>query len=307
MNLSLSTSWNAFRYEDGGDMVREIMNLGFANLELSFNLTSAMVDDIAALMSSGKIKITSLHNFCPIPDGVERKLALPDFYSLASLNNEERGLAIKFAKRTIDTAKKLNAQAVVLHTGRIEIEDKTRALMDVFESQGKDSDEFIRLKENMTKEREEKIAPYFTSALESLGELSLHAKNLGIKLGIENRYYYREIPSFEEVGIILDKFKDRNIFYWHDVGHAQVWENLGFPSSVDYLKRYSDKLLGMHLHDVKKTEDHLAPLLGDIDFKKFMPFIKKDTIKVMEAHYPSSSNSVQKGARYLEEIFKGVK
>lgn len=307
MNLSLSTSWNAFRYEDGKEMVREIIGLGFTNLELSFNLTSYMVDDIATLEALGQVKITSLHNFCPIPDAVERELALPDFYSLASLNKEERSLAIKFAKRTIDTARKLSAQAVVLHTGRIEIEDKTRALMDVFASQGKDSDEFNRLKENMKQEREEKIAPYFASAIESLDDISLHAKNLGIKLGIENRYYYREIPSFEEVGIILDKFKDRNIFYWHDVGHAQVWENLGFPSNTDYLKRYSDKLLGMHLHDVKKTEDHLAPLLGDIDFKKFTPFLKKDTIKVMEAHYPSSSSSVQKGARYLEEIFKGVK
>lgn len=306
MNLCLSTSWNAHRFENGKDVVREIKALGFTNLELSFNLTGSMVSDIASLEKVGQIKIISLHNFCPIPDGVERKLALPDFYSLSSLKAEERELALKFTKRTIDTAKRFNAKAVVLHIGRAEIQDKTQVLMRFFNNGHKGDKEFEALKELMQKERQELVKPYFEATLKSLDELNQYALYLGIKLGIENRYYYREIPSFEEIGFILGRFEKGNIFYWHDVGHAQVWENLGFHSHISHLEKYSDKLLGIHLHDVRGTDDHRAPLKGDIDFKKLTPFLRKDTIKVMEAHHPATGEDIQKSALYLEEIFKEI-
>lgn len=304
MNLSLSTSWNAHRFENGKDVIREIKSLGFTNLELSFNLTGSMVEDILALEKVGQVKIRSLHNFCPIPEGVERKSALPDYYSLSSLDNTERERALKFTKRTIDTAKRFNAEAVVLHIGRAQIQDKTKALMNLFEN-GK-REEFNALKEIIIKERQEVIGPYFDSALNSLEVLNQFAKDAGIKLGIENRYYFREIPSFEEIEIILDKFSDGNILYWHDVGHAQVWENLGLYSNTGYLEKYSNKLLGVHLHDVKGCDDHRAPLKGEIDFTKFVPFLKKDTIKVMEAHEPSTAEDIQKAAKYLEGIFEGI-
>ncbi len=307
MNLALSTSWNAFRYENGKDVIREIRALGFSAVELSFDLTAPMVEEVSILENVGQVEVNSVHNFCPIPDGIERKVALPDYYSLASLDNEERQLAIKFTKRSIDTAQRMKARALVLHLGRIEIQDKTKVLMRFFNNGKRDSKEFMALQELMKKERAEVIQPYFASAQKSLEELSLYARDRGIGLGIENRYYFREIPSFEEIGIILDCFGKNNVFYWHDVGHAQVWENLGFHSSIGFLEKYSDKLLGIHLHDVIDTDDHRAPLKGNIDFSKMVPFLKRDTIKVMEAHYPASTEDIKNGASYLEEIFRGIK
>ncbi|MDP2938860.1 MAG: sugar phosphate isomerase/epimerase family protein [Candidatus Omnitrophota bacterium] len=303
MDIALSTSWNAFRFENGKDIVREIKTLGFTELELSFNLTQSIVNDVSVLESKGLIKIISVHNFCPIPDGVERKLALPDYYSLASLDAKERNLAINFTKRTIDTAKMLNAKAVVLHAGRIEIQDKTKALMRFFNNSHRNSKEFEALKSLIIKERERQVKPYFESALKSLDEISEYAGMKGINLGIENRYYFREIPSLEEIEIILDKFSNRNIFYWHDVGHAQIWQNMGFYSNLSYLEKYSNKMLGIHLHDVIGTDDHQPPLKGNIDFTKIAPFINKDTIKVMEAHHPATGQDIKKGAQYLDDIF----
>ena len=132
MTVAISTSWNSFLHHSGRDLVKEINHFGFNRLELGFNLTATMVEEIAILQEEGLIEVGSVHNFCPIPSGIERNLALPDCFPLSSLNKKIQGEAIFFTKRTIDTASRLKAQAVVLHTGRVNIQDRTKELIHLF-------------------------------------------------------------------------------------------------------------------------------------------------------------------------------
>ena len=39
--------------------------------------------------------------------------------------------------------------------------------------------------------------------------------------------------------------------YWHDAGHGAKLEYLGFFEHEDYLRRWGDRIVGMHIHDTR--------------------------------------------------------
>ncbi|MFA5275495.1 MAG: TIM barrel protein [Candidatus Omnitrophota bacterium] len=299
MDFALSTSWNAFRHKSGRQMLFEIEGLGFDSVELSFNLDAAMVSEIAGSIKKGTVNVSSVHNYCPAPETFSREEALPDCYSMASLDEDERKLALKYTKRSIDSAESLGAKAVVFHCGRVEVGDRTKALINLYESGKRESEEFSTLREDIIRERNTLADAYFEKTLLSLDELNSYAKDKSVLLGIETRYYYREIPSFEEIGLILKRFRGSNIFYWHDTGHAQLIENLGLGKHLNFLNSYAHSMLGIHLHDITGCRDHQAPGRGELDFKGLKPYLKQETIKVIEAHYPATPEELSKAKEFL--------
>jgi sugar phosphate isomerase/epimerase len=305
MGLAISTSWNAWRHEEGKGLLFEIRALGFEEAELSFNLTSSMVKDVQLASGKDVPKIISVHNYCPIPADISRQEALPDVYSLSSLDEAERRLALKHTKETIHTASCLGARAVVLHCGRVEIPDKTRELIELYAKGASSFAEFRELKARLIQEREKNYRPFLEQTLRSLEELASAAEEKNILLGIETRFYYREIPSPEEIRIILDKLKGAPVYYWHDTGHAQVMENLSFFRHRDLLDAYGERMIGIHLHDITGCQDHQAPLTGEFDFSILRPYLKKETLKIIEAHEPATAAKLKLAKRYLEGLFYG--
>lgn len=299
--FSLSCAWNWRLHTNGKDMIAQIKAIGFRSVELNFSLTDSMVNDIINLKNNNQIEIASIHNFCPLPDGISINQATPDYYNLASLIEEERRKAIFYTRRTIELAKRLDARCIILHCGRVEVKDKTK---DLFEAKNTNPLRYDQLKKEMTRERTDKIAAHLEKLLLSLAEINKFAKDCGISIGIENRYYYREIPSMEEIGIILGAIKDSNLYYWHDVGHAQVWENLGLCTHLDFLRNYNKRMIGIHLHDIIGIKDHKAPLEGSFDFNILKPFIHRDLLFVLEPHQPATQDEIKKAVMYLENLFK---
>lgn len=299
--FSLSTSWNAQNHKSGRTLIDEIKAAGFDTVELSFALSGEMVDEIADICRRGEIKVSSLHNMCPIPAGMERAKASPDFYSMTSLHEDERKMACEIAATTIRYAKDMGARAVVLHTGFVNIRDRLRELAAAYS----DKEKYAAILSEMKHDREAVKRPYIDNLIKSLKELSPVAVSSGIALAVETRYHHRDIPLIDEYDEIFSYFKQGELYYWHDVGHAEAFERLGLAKHEEYLKRFQNRLIGMHLHDIiGLINDHNAPGAGTFDFKVLKPYIKKETIKVIEAHMPATAEELRRGVELLDRIFE---
>jgi sugar phosphate isomerase/epimerase len=71
----------------------------------------------------------------------------------------------------------------------------------------------------------------------------------------------------------------------------------------DFLDRLGSRLIGIHLHDVTGVDDHRAPLMGSFDFSILKPYIKKDTLLVLEPHYPAAPDEIIRGAEHISKLF----
>ena len=106
---SFSTCWNSHRHTDGCEMLREIRELGFEYAELSHGIRISLLPGIFEAVDAGEIKISTLHNFCPLPMGVNH--AAPNIYQFSSQDERERESAYRHSIKTIETAARVGAKA----------------------------------------------------------------------------------------------------------------------------------------------------------------------------------------------------
>ena len=195
-------------------MLREIRALGFAWAELSHGIRISLLPGIIEAVEAGEMKISSLHNFCPLPLGVNH--AAPNLFLFSSEDRRERENAWRHSLKTIETAARLHAQAVVLHLGRVEMKEYTERLLEMLHRGLKDSPKYAALREEALEKREKKKERYMELTCEFLGRLAVVAGQNGVKLGIENRQALEEIPPDSDLELLLFQFNRPEIGCWHD-------------------------------------------------------------------------------------------
>lgn len=281
-DVAVSTAWNALRHTSGTAMAEEFLALGIDRLELDVHTTVEMIEEIERLVKEGKVRISSLHNYCPMPATTERAKAASAQIDLANPIADKRLKAVAQTKNTIEWAARLGAKVVVVHLGRVDVELRQKEALSLIIKGKRDQAADIIFDDLSL--RGCRRAPFIEAAVESLRELVPVAEDSGVKIGLETRYYYAEIPSLDEFRMFFGNIRSSALGYWHDVGHADTMEALGIAKQEDYLSKYSEKLLGMHIHDAEVGDDHQALGLGKIDFTRLRSFIKPHTNLVMEIH-----------------------
>src|ERR1700683_5012480 len=151
---SFSTCWNSHRHTDGRAMLREIKSLGFGWAELSHGIRISLLPGIIEAVDAGEIKISSLHNFCPLPMGVNH--AAPNLFKFSSTDPRERENAWRHTVKTIETAARFHAPVVVLHMGEIEMKEYTDRLLEMIQKGDRDSAKYGVLCEEYLEKRDKK-------------------------------------------------------------------------------------------------------------------------------------------------------
>lgn len=272
-------------------------------VELEYRITSSAFQELRPYIMKKGIKVLSIHNFFPLPDGYYHKPS-GDIYKHSSLDSEEREKAVKFTIQSLQIARELNAGVVVVHLGEVEMEHETERLKLFLDHDALKSPEAERFIAEKRTEREKKRDRHLEAVSRTLEEILVVAEKLGVKVGMENRYYYHQIPNHEEIGMLLERFKGSSLGYWHDVGHARVLENLGgWTNHRELLGEYGPDILGCHLHDVVGYKDHQAPGCGEIDFKMVRDHIPAEAIKVLEVYPRVKERELFSSLNMLKEIW----
>ncbi len=299
---SFSTCWNSARHTDGRAMLREIRELGFEYAELSHGIRISLVPGILEAVQAGEIKISTLHNFCPLPVGVDKPS--PNLFEFSSDKERDRQLAVKHTLNTFNFAVKVGAPLVVLHFGSMDLKDYTGKLKELLERGEKGSPKILKVVAEANAAREAKKKKAYDHARDTLRELYGEAKARGLKLGIEIREAVEELPVESDFAALLKEFPAPVVYYWHDVGHAQIKSDFGFIDHAKFLAERADRLAGFHIHDVKfPARDHFPPGGGDIDFAALAPLVKPEHIKVFELSPKVPVDSVRPSVAHLKRIW----
>jgi sugar phosphate isomerase/epimerase len=279
--LSCSTCWNSGRHTDGEAMLEELRDLGFERVELGHGIRISLMEGVLRALERGVVKISSLHNFCPLP--VEIMGASPDCYQFSSPDVRERERAVRQTFQTIDFAARMGARFVVLHLGRVPISDYTHKLIKMAEVGMHLSRGYVSLKLEAVKKRQAQAEGFLARSKECLTRVAEHAADKGIVLGVESRHSYEEIPTEREMLALMDEFNVPNVGYWHDFGHVQVKHNLGYLDHLEWMTAIAPRLVGCHLHDTQwPGRDHQPPFTGDVPYDSLLALLPKDTLFVFE-------------------------
>jgi sugar phosphate isomerase/epimerase len=300
--LALSTIWRSSRLRDGAALLQALEETGLLALELEYRVTEETFSQMRPALRKGALSVRSVHNYFPVPDILRPDQAGGDAFPLSCPDPDVVRLALRYSLKTIELASDLGARAVVLHLGRVEIEEPMEEIKRMYREGLASSQEYGQLLSSFREQREARKQVYLDTVRKNLETLARRAEQLGVLLGLENRYYFREIPTFEEMGTLLREFSGAPIGYWHDVGHAAVQENLGWGYQQDWLEAYGGTLVGIHLHDVTGYEDHLAPLQGEVRFETILASLNESAVRVLELRPEVPLEAVLEGIDHIERL-----
>jgi len=301
--IAFSTCWNSSRHSAGEAMLREIKNeLGFDFIELGHGIRISLMPGIQKAFDAGEVRFSSLHNFCPLP--VEVMSASPDCYTFSSSSAQERQRAIKQTLQTIDFAERLGAAFVVLHLGRVPIKPVTEPLIALAKGGQIYSRRYVRRKVEAVANREASAPAYLANVKECLKPIIEHAAAKNIRLGIEGRRGYEDIPSEREIPALLDELNSPQVGYWHDIGHLQIKENLRLVDHAEWLRAIGPRTLGCHVQDcIWPAQDHQPPFAGDADLEKLIPLLPPTCLFVWEMSPRKTADEIRRSVVLWREHF----
>ena len=285
--LALSTCWNSYRHSDGYEMLAEAAEMGFEYAELSHGTRITLVPGILKAVEEGVIKISSTHNFCPLPTGITQ--SAPNLFEPSARQSQEHDQWLRHTTRSIEFTAQLGADLMVTHLGSVHFfwTNPARKIRHFFRlNPDVDVHEDAAYQKLLTKccaKLRGRMTPYWEQVKASLEEIRTLAVEKNVRIACENREKFQELPVDDDFGAFFEELPTPNTCgYWHDTGHAELKANMGLLNHRQHLTKNADRLLGFHLHDVADDDDHQPIGYGQIDFEMISSFWKPEHLLTLE-------------------------
>jgi sugar phosphate isomerase/epimerase len=286
--LALSSCWNSFRHTDGEAMLREAAALGFTHAELSHGIRIVLLPGVIRAVEEGVIKISSTHNFCPLPTGITQ--SAPNLFEPSVPDRREHDQWLRHTKRSIDFAAQVHAKVLVLHLGSVKFFwfNPGRALKTFVRRNPTisvpDDKAYRAVLKKACEKLRKRMGPYWEQVKASLEEVRAYASQRGVALGLENREKFEELPIDDDFPALLDSIaQPHTCGYWHDTGHADIKQSMGMLDHQLHLEKNAARLLGFHLHDVTPDgRDHQPVGSGHINFEMVSSFWRPHHLLTLE-------------------------
>jgi sugar phosphate isomerase/epimerase len=284
-------------------MLREIKTqLGFELIELGRAIRMPLVAGIKKMFDAGKIRVHSLHNFCPVPAGA-LGTAL-DRYGFSAVSADQRERAVTQTLQTIDFAAGLSAPFVVLHLGQVTMPPITDRLITMAKAGRYLSRNYVRMKIDAVQEREKSAPASLQRVKGCLRRVIDYAASKNIRIGLEARRDYEQIPTERELAELLEEMNSPHLGYWHDFGHSQVKENLGFIDHPEWLRAIGPRTFGCHVQDcIWPAREGQLPFTGGVDFEKLVPLLPTNCLFVWEMNPNKTADAIRQSVQMWKERF----
>src|SRR4030042_5182778 len=186
--------WALKNYPNLNDFFEVSKHLGFQKIELNHQVDTAMLSRVKL----DHYQFSSVHEPCPAD--ISTKDLVDRDWLISSPDDDSRKRGVVAVKKSIDLAHKLAAPIIVVHCGSIlstkNYESELRLLFDAGVAQ---SDRYLDIKSKFIPYRKDLVSPRLKAVKKSLIELIDYATQFHVKLGLENRYHYMDIPSIDEM------------------------------------------------------------------------------------------------------------
>lgn len=290
-------------------MLREMAGLGFEHVELSHGIRIPLVPGILRAVEEGVVKVSSTHNFCPLPVGIIRPA--PNLFEPSAADPREHAQWVRQTKRSIEFAAQVNARVLVCHLGSVRLRwfnpvPKLRRHLHEHPGAGRDATDHVyqaRLRKAMNRLRQRREA-FWDRVQTAIDQVLGHAAQHGVRLGFENRDGLEELPFDDDFPGFLAGFRaGAPIGYWHDSGHADIKEGMGVLNHRAHLQALAPRTLGFHLHDVDaQSHDHQPIGTGRIDFSMVSQFWRPDQLLTLELGPRSTTDDVRRSKEQVEAL-----
>jgi sugar phosphate isomerase/epimerase len=299
--IAFSTRWNSRRHTTGDAGLREIKTkLGFDLIELDPGFAPSLIPSIQKLLHSGEIRICSLNNV-RLPETSSPSL---DCYEFAAPSAEQRQRAITQAFQVIELAAQLNATFVLLRLGKVQMSPITDRLIAMAKAGGYLSREYVRMKINAVQERERIGWECLHRVRECLLRVIDYAADKNVRVGLKIRRDYEQIPTERELSKLLEEMNSPHVGYWHDFGHCQVKENLGFIDHAEWLTAVGQRTFGCHVQDcIWPAREGQLPFTAGVDFEKLVPLLPTNCLFVWQMNPGRSADGIRRSVDIWKERF----